>query len=78
MGLNFDFLALNITGFIAYSVFNVGMFWIPEIQVCHFTHHLSLVFNRLSPVWPAVCVCVCVCVGTVQGSPPGWSQSSSD
>ncbi|KAM7012468.1 cystinosin [Tautogolabrus adspersus] len=29
VGLNFDFLALNLTGFIAYSVFNIGMFWIP-------------------------------------------------
>jgi cystinosin len=32
VGLNFDFLALNITGFVAYGVFNVGMFWIPEVQ----------------------------------------------
>ncbi|MBN3317076.1 CTNS protein, partial [Atractosteus spatula] len=27
VGLNFDFLALNLTGFIAYSVFNIGLFW---------------------------------------------------
>ena len=33
VGLNFDFLALNITGFIAYGVFNVGLFWIPEVKV---------------------------------------------
>ena len=32
-GLNFDFLAFNVTGFIAYSVYNIGMFWIPAIQV---------------------------------------------
>lgn len=32
VGLNFDFLALNLTGFFAYSVFNVGLFWIPYIQ----------------------------------------------
>ena len=32
-GLNFDFLALNITGFLAYSLFNCGLYWIPEIQV---------------------------------------------
>ena len=32
-GLNFDFLALNITGFLAYSLFNCGLFWIPEIEV---------------------------------------------
>ncbi|XP_076880202.1 cystinosin isoform X2 [Brachyhypopomus gauderio] len=32
VGLNFDFLALNLTGFIAYSVFNIGLFWIPDIK----------------------------------------------
>lgn len=32
IGLNFDFLALNLTGFLAYSVFNVGLFWVPSIQ----------------------------------------------
>ena len=33
VGLNFDFLLYNLTGFIAYSAFNVGLFWIPEIKV---------------------------------------------
>ena len=33
IGLNFDFLAYNLTGFIAYGLFNIGMFWIPSIQV---------------------------------------------
>ncbi|XP_061593414.1 cystinosin [Cololabis saira] len=32
VGLNFDFLALNLTGFIAYSVFNIGLFWLPSIK----------------------------------------------
>ncbi|XP_075997660.1 cystinosin isoform X2 [Genypterus blacodes] len=32
VGLNFDFLALNITGFIAYSLFNIGLFWVHCIQ----------------------------------------------
>ncbi|XP_029906120.1 cystinosin [Myripristis murdjan] len=32
VGLNFDFLALNITGFIAYSVFNIGLFWVPYVK----------------------------------------------
>ncbi|XP_059384729.1 cystinosin-like [Carassius carassius] len=32
VGLSFDFLALNLTGFIAYSVFNVGLFWVAYIQ----------------------------------------------
>ncbi len=33
VGLNFDFLALNITGFMAYAAFNVGLFWSPTIYV---------------------------------------------
>ena len=32
-GLSFDFLALNITGFLCYTIFNVGLFYIPQIQV---------------------------------------------
>ncbi|XP_062412691.1 cystinosin [Sardina pilchardus] len=32
VGLNFDFLALNLTGFFAYSVFNVGLFWVPYFK----------------------------------------------
>ncbi|OWF56316.1 cystinosin-like isoform X2 [Mizuhopecten yessoensis] len=32
IGLNFDFLAYNITGFIAYSFFNVGLYWIKSIE----------------------------------------------
>ncbi|XP_075450261.1 cystinosin isoform X1 [Ascaphus truei] len=32
VGLSFDYLSLNLTGFIAYSVFNVGLFWIPYIK----------------------------------------------
>ncbi|CAH1736060.1 unnamed protein product [Aphis gossypii] len=31
VGLNFDFIALNLVGFILYSMFNVGL-WIPEIE----------------------------------------------
>ncbi|CAG9772980.1 unnamed protein product [Ceutorhynchus assimilis] len=32
IGLNFDFLSLNILGFILYSVFNLGLYFIPEIR----------------------------------------------
>lgn len=32
VGLNLDFLALNLTGFIAYSVFNIGLFWVEDIK----------------------------------------------
>ncbi|XP_025199144.1 cystinosin homolog isoform X2 [Melanaphis sacchari] len=31
VGLNFDFIVLNLVGFILYSMFNVGL-WIPEIE----------------------------------------------
>ncbi|XP_061093752.1 cystinosin-like [Conger conger] len=32
VGLDFDFLALNLIGFIAYSVFNVGLYWVPYLK----------------------------------------------
>ncbi|XP_056662922.1 cystinosin isoform X2 [Monodelphis domestica] len=32
VGLSFDFIALNLTGFMAYAVFNVGLFWVPYIK----------------------------------------------
>lgn len=58
IGLNFDFLALNLTGFIAYSVFNVSLFWVPFIQVTGFncmkaitnTHTLSELSLPLCPL----------------------------
>ncbi|XP_064626519.1 cystinosin-like [Lineus longissimus] len=31
VGLNFDFVCYNLTGFVAYGLFNIGLFWIPEI-----------------------------------------------
>lgn len=33
VGLNFDFLSLNVVGFVLYAIFNVGLYFIPEIQV---------------------------------------------
>ncbi|BHF79028.1 hypothetical protein SprV_0602214500 [Sparganum proliferum] len=32
VGLSFDFLAFNLLGFICYSAFNIGLYWIPYIQ----------------------------------------------
>lgn len=34
VGLNFDFLALNIMGFTMYSLFNCGLYFSKDIQVC--------------------------------------------
>jgi len=39
IGLNFDFLAYNLTGFIAYGLFNIGMFWIPSVKHEYFEKH---------------------------------------
>lgn len=33
VGLNFDFLALNLVGFTLYGLFNCGLYWIPEVEV---------------------------------------------
>lgn len=39
VGLNFDFLGLNLTGFIAYSVFNIGLHFVHEVQLEYHTVH---------------------------------------
>ncbi|CAD7085203.1 unnamed protein product [Hermetia illucens] len=39
VGLNFDFLALNIVGFAMYSVFNAGLFWNSDIQAEYFNRY---------------------------------------
>nr|CAD7596803.1 unnamed protein product [Timema genevievae] len=39
VGLNFDFLALNIVGFILYALFNCGLFWIPEVKEEYFNRY---------------------------------------
>lgn len=33
VGLNFDYLSLNLVGFIMYALFNCGLYWIPDIEV---------------------------------------------
>lgn len=39
IGLNFDFLSLNIVGFTLYGFFNIGLYWIPSIQDQYFENH---------------------------------------
>ncbi|GLH11609.1 Cystinosin like protein, partial [Gryllus bimaculatus] len=39
VGLNFDFLALNIVGFILYSLFNCGLYWITKIEDEYFERY---------------------------------------
>ncbi|KRT83954.1 hypothetical protein AMK59_294, partial [Oryctes borbonicus] len=33
VGLNFDFVVVNITGYVLYSMFNLGLYYIPAIRV---------------------------------------------
>lgn len=39
VGLNFDFLALNLIGFALYSFFNIGLYAIPEIEQEYFNRY---------------------------------------
>ncbi|XP_022916293.1 cystinosin-like [Onthophagus taurus] len=32
IGLNFDFLVINLTGYVCYAAFNLGLYYIPEIR----------------------------------------------
>uniref|UniRef100_H2YA01 Cystinosin n=1 Tax=Ciona savignyi TaxID=51511 RepID=H2YA01_CIOSA len=32
VGLNFDYIGYNITGFLAYGFYNIGLFWIPVVK----------------------------------------------
>lgn len=55
VGLSFDFLAYNLLGFFAYSVYNVALFWVPTIQVlyCDAYKHVCM--------YECMCVCMHVC-----------------
>ncbi|KAF5298132.1 hypothetical protein FQA39_LY02556 [Lamprigera yunnana] len=39
IGLNFDFLVLNIVGFALYSTFNLGLYTIPEVEKEYFVRY---------------------------------------
>lgn len=49
VGLNFDFLSLNLVGFVLYSLFNCGLYWIPEIEV-----NISVLFFKIPSIWFSV------------------------
>ncbi|XP_076814053.1 cystinosin-like [Clavelina lepadiformis] len=48
IGLNFDFLAYNVTGFIAYCLYNIGLFWIPVVK----KQYLKQFPEGVNPVQP--------------------------
>lgn len=45
VGLNFDFVVLNIVGFTLYSTFNLGLYFIPEIEVSNFAKIVANIQN---------------------------------
>ena len=42
IGLNFDFVGLNIVGFTLYGCYNVALFWIHSVQVRDRLLHICL------------------------------------
>ncbi len=54
IGLNFDYVYLNIVGHSVYGAFNVGLFWVKTIQVKNAASIRSasfLVLLRAGKVW---------------------------
>ena len=39
VGLDFDFVALNVVGFGLYSFFNAALYWVKPIQSTYFSRH---------------------------------------
>ncbi|XP_022319379.2 cystinosin-like [Crassostrea virginica] len=39
VGLNFDFLLYNLTGFLVYGFFNVGMYWVDSVKDDYMSQH---------------------------------------
>merc|ERR1712126_34928 len=39
IGLNFDFLSLNVVGFTLYGLYNIGLFWIDSVQEEYLSRH---------------------------------------
>ncbi|KYN44793.1 Cystinosin like protein [Trachymyrmex septentrionalis] len=39
VGLNFDYVSLNLVGFLMYALFNCGLYWIPEIEKEYFERY---------------------------------------
>lgn len=55
VGLNFDFIALNVTGFFFYSIFNIALFYVPSVQDEYFKlNPFSLIPVELNDVVFAV------------------------
>ncbi|XP_076238330.1 lysosomal cystine transporter cystinosin isoform X2 [Calliopsis andreniformis] len=39
IGLNFDYLSLNLVGFIMYALFNCGLYWISDVELEYFRRY---------------------------------------
>ena len=61
IGLNFDFLALNIVGFTLYGCYNVALFWIHSVQAEYKSRHpMGVIPVQANDVFfPIHAVCAC-------------------
>ena len=50
IGLNFDFLGLNIIGFTLYGLFNIGLYWIKPIQVRRLGFRVTWLFALVKKI----------------------------
>ncbi|KAK9885592.1 hypothetical protein WA026_012350 [Henosepilachna vigintioctopunctata] len=67
VGLNFDFLALNLIGFSLYSIFNIGLYFIDEIEEEYFARYpRGLNPVQLNDVFFAVHAAIATVVTIVQ------------
>lgn len=67
IGLSFDFLTFNFIGFFSYFIFNMGLFWIDEIQAEYFDRNPTGVMHvRLNDVIFPLYALVCTAVQIVQ------------
>lgn len=70
VGLNFDYLSLNLVGFIMYALFNCGLFWISEIELEYFRRYpkglnpvqVNDIFFSLHAVFATVITIVQCCI----------------
>lgn len=46
VGLNLDYVVLNVFGHVYYTIFNVGLYYVPSIKVIS-TNTLNKVINRI-------------------------------
>lgn len=66
VGLSFDFLALNFTGFLCYSIYNVCIYFVPNYQQAFIKEHNTTVSVLLNDVGFSIHALVITLVTIIQ------------